>query len=103
VRDSEGTCFVAPRWRQNAKVNGSTELAEVLGPTGSFCHSLLGQPDREQRPFGFVSARTRRSASLAKIWPCGGSGVRALKRENPGAPAMNVFVKGFALGQLSLL
>jgi hypothetical protein len=34
-------CFVAPRWRHKAKVNGSTELAELLGPTGSFGRDAL--------------------------------------------------------------
>ncbi|MBV8416487.1 MAG: hypothetical protein JO251_14860 [Verrucomicrobia bacterium] len=33
--------FVAPRCRGEAKVNSSTELAEVLGPTGSFGRDAL--------------------------------------------------------------
>jgi hypothetical protein len=41
AHDLERACFVAPRWRHKAKVNGSTELAEVLGPTRSFVRDAL--------------------------------------------------------------
>jgi hypothetical protein len=39
--DSEKVCFVSPRCCHKAKVNSSTELVEVLGPTGSFGRDAL--------------------------------------------------------------
>ena len=76
---------LGPTGRHKAKVNSSTELAEVLGPTGS-----VG------RAGGELSRAVHLGLAAA-------TGVRALKRENPAAPTMNVFVKGFVSGQLSLL
>ena len=57
ARDSERACFIAPRWRHKAKVNGSTELAEVLGPTRSFGRGALRR----------VLARNARRAGSAAL------------------------------------
>jgi len=72
ARDSERACFIAPRWRHKAKVNGSTELAEVLGPTRSFGRGALRR----------VLARNARRAGARPYRTAAKAGVPAL-RSNP--------------------
>ena len=76
---------LGPTGRRKAKVNSSTEFpARPANRSG------------RAKDFGKLSRAVHLGLAAA-------TGVRALKRENPAAPTMNVFVKGFVSGQLSLL